>query len=441
MNTLVALSFRALFLFSIPSIFASLLEPLSGVVDTALVGRLDTHWLSAMGIGVVILSSFTWMFNFLIHASTQGVSEAFGKNDYSEMCARLKVSFLVALVLGLLTSAFLYFFRYQLYSFAGASKDLSLIVDEYFVIRVFGHTFTLLFTTTLSQLRGLGKVRESFYIVGLSTTTNIILTWLFLHHSTLGLKGAAIGTVLGNILGLIVTLVIIARNGIVKKYFRASIIAKEGLFSFGKNSLDLFGRSVSLTTCFFLCTKFAASLGVVQLAAHQILLQIWLFSSFFIDGVAITGNVVGANLKGKNDKDSLLIMTRILLQQGLLIGLFFSATYFFFDHFIQSIFTFDPNVINELVKIWPLIALTQWFASIAYVYDGLLFGFGAFGFIRKHMIIGVLCVFLPIALMVFYFENLLILWIALSALLVYRAASGYYRTKLEVGAHYGKFGI
>lgn len=437
MKNLVALNFRALFLFSIPSIFASLLEPLSGVVDTALVGRMNTQWLSAMGIAAIILSSFTWMFNFLIHASTQGVSEAYGKNDYSELCARIKISTLVALILGIVTSIILYLIRVPLYKFTGASESLIPLVDEYFSVRILGHTVTLLFTTSLSQLRGLGKVRASFFIVGLSTFSNIVLSWYFLYVLKIGLKGAAIGTVLGNVLGLIATIVVLSKSEIIKEFFKNSKFEREGLFTFGKNSLDLFGRSFSLTSCFFLCTKFAAGLGVTQLAAHQILLQVWLFSSFFIDGVAITANVVGANLKAKGDKESLRKMSSILLGQGFLIGVFFSATYFLFDTYVQGLFTTDSKVIEELAKVWPLIALTQWFASVAYVYDGLLFGFGAFSFIRKHMMIGVFAVFLPLALLVFVYDNLLILWIALSVLLIYRAASGFYKTRSEVGVAHG----
>ena len=63
---------------------------------------------------------------------------------------------------------------------------------------------------------------------------------------------------------------------------------------FGKNSWDVFGRSFVLTSVFFLSTRMAAKASTVQLAAHQILLQLWLFSSFFTDGVAMTGTILGA---------------------------------------------------------------------------------------------------------------------------------------------------
>ncbi|MDD0853552.1 MATE family efflux transporter [Halobacteriovorax sp. GB3] len=435
------LDLKALFLFSLPSIFASMLEPLSGVVDTALVGKLSTEWLGAMGIGLIIMSSFTWMFNFLVHASTQSVSSAFGQENEQKVVSKIKISLILSFTLGLGSALFLYFIRVPLYPFAGATEKIIPFVDEYFLIRLIGHPFTLLYTTALSLLRGLGRVKDGFYIVGLTTLTNIVVSWLLLYPFDLGLKGAAIGTVLANIMGFAICLFLLFRVKFIREHFLRVRAEREGWLSFGKNSFNLFVRSFCLTSSFFICTKIAGSLGVESLAAHQILLQAWLFSSFFIDGVAITANVKGANYMAKKDFRSFNILSMRLLHMGGLIGLCFSIIYFFFDSSIQALFTNDPLVIKELIKIWPLIALSQFIASVAYVYDGILFGLGAFMFIRKHMLIGVFLVFLPLICIIFLFNHLIVVWIALCGLLLYRGASGYVKTREVVGAHYGKFGL
>ena len=127
-------------LFSLPSIAALLLEPLASVVDTALVGHLDTSLLAALAIGTTLFSSFTWIFNFLIHASTQSIASVVD----SSLGARANVSLTIALIVSLVTCLFLYFFRMNLYEMVGASADQFSSVDEYFLIRIYGHPAAIL---------------------------------------------------------------------------------------------------------------------------------------------------------------------------------------------------------------------------------------------------------------------------------------------------------
>ncbi|WP_372656073.1 MATE family efflux transporter, partial [Halobacteriovorax sp.] len=116
----VKLTLSGLFFFSLPNIFGSLLEPVTGIVDTALIGNKDTTWLAALSLGVVILSSFTWVFNFLIHTSIQSVSEAYSISDSDQIHSRVKVALLLSLFVGLFSSVFLYFFSSPVFDFVGA---------------------------------------------------------------------------------------------------------------------------------------------------------------------------------------------------------------------------------------------------------------------------------------------------------------------------------
>ena len=434
----INLGLKSLLIFSIPSIVSSMIEPLTATVDTALVGRLDTQWLAALAVATVIFSSFTWMFNFLIHASTQAVSEAFGSGDWAKVTSKIKVSLGFATVIGLVSTLVLFLVRHQLYSLAGASEEIVIYVEAYFLIRLIGHPFTLLYTTLVSVLRGLTKVNISLYLIALSTSVNVLLSWVFLYKLDMGLQGVAWGSVIANMIGVFAALFILILEKELRKNFFKSKLDTSHILHFGKNSFDLFGRSFTLTLCFFLCTKIAAGLGTISLAAHQVMLQVWLFSSFFIDGVALTGNILGANFLAKGETQKLKLLSMRLLGLGSLMGLAFTIIYFCSQSQIIGLFTKDELVINAISPIWWVLAISQLLASIAYVYDGILFGLGEFSYLRKHMIIAFIVVFLPVSMITLVQNNLIYLWAALSLLAVYRLFMGHFGVKKVIGKYYEK---
>ena len=126
---------RQILLFSLPSVAASLLEPLAGIVDTALVGQIDTTMLASLAVGTTILASFTWIFNFLIHASTQGIAAA----AFEDIGGRVRMSLSVALVVAVMSAVGLYFARFYLYEFLRAPNIGEGLIDEYFLPRLLGH--------------------------------------------------------------------------------------------------------------------------------------------------------------------------------------------------------------------------------------------------------------------------------------------------------------
>jgi multidrug resistance protein, MATE family len=416
---------KYLLLFSLPSILSSLLEPLSGLVDTALVGQLSTRWLGALAISVTIFNSFTWMFNFLVHASTQTISKSYANKNYTDLASKIKISLAVAFGLGLLSCGLLYLIRTPLFLFTGANEDLIPLVESYFFIRLIGHPFTLLYTTLVSILRGLQKIKFCFWIILFTTLVNIFISWFLLFKLHYGIEGAAIGTISSNIIGVFLSFIYLMLDEKIRaQYFNKTKIELEHLFNFGKNSANIFGRSFFLTCSFYLSTKMSALVGFNSLAAHQILLQIWLFSSFFLDGIAISGNILGAKYIEEKKYHLLEVIFKRLLQLGFLIGLLFTLIYFFFTNQIIHIFTEDINVITVLLSIWPLIVITQIPNAFSFVFDGLMFGLEAFDYLRKHMIIGVLLIFLPFALSIHFSKQLILLWLGLSLLNIYRGITG-----------------
>jgi len=412
-------SYKWLLLFSLPSVVGSLLEPMASVVDSALVGNLNTTWLASLAVASNIFNATTWMFNFLIHASTQQISEIF-EIDKTKLASRIKISLITALLIGLLSSIVMYFFRESLYFLAGGRGELIPIIDKYFVIRLTGHSFTILYITMLSIMRGMKKVYLTFIFIAISTLANIIISWFLLYRFNLGVEGAAYGTIFANFLGVICCSFAIFKNSEFKLPFLKVKIIKDDFFHFGKNSWHLFGRSFLLTMCFFLATKIAGNIGVKELAAHQILLQVWLFSSFLTDGIAISGNIICAEALGKRDLEVINSVSKKLLWIGLWLGVIFTILYGLGGSFIWSIFSKDKDIFLIVSSIWPFIFLSQTLNSLSFVYDGILFGVKLFKSLRNIIALGLIFIVAPFYIYAELQRELLFVWLGLIGLNIIR---------------------
>ena len=78
-------SYKDLILFSLPSIAATLVEPLVELVDSALVGPLSVEHLSALSANGAIFAVSIWIFNFLVHVGSAEVASAVGKGDKKQL--------------------------------------------------------------------------------------------------------------------------------------------------------------------------------------------------------------------------------------------------------------------------------------------------------------------------------------------------------------------
>lgn len=420
------LSYKGLWALSFPSILASMLEPLSSIVDTALVGNYNTEMLAAMAVGVSIISSLTWMFNFLVHAPIQAISQKLGHGEFPRVVSLIKVTFLIAFSLGLFLSLFLSPFREFIYSFLSVDPKLYELCDDYFLTRIYGHTFILLFISALSVLRGMAEVRTVLYIIGASTLTNITLSYLGLYIFDGGLTSVAGATIIANALGFFISLYLILTRKNLKGQFGKHKIVLEDAFHMGKNSLNVFMRSAFLTTSFFLATKVASSISIKALAAHQVLLNLWLFASFFTDGIATSGNIIGGSLFGNKGHEKLREIFRKLLIMGAVVGVLFCILFLTTNRYLISLFTYDESIYDMIKGIIVFLAIVQIPASIAYVYDGLVFGINRFDFLGKHMMIAFFTCFLPLIYLSFKYQSFLLLWSAIFSVGVYRLISNAY---------------
>ena len=179
------------------------------------------------------------------------------------------------------------------------------------------------------------------------------------------------------------------------------------------DSLNVLIRSVLLSSSVLALTVAVAPLGSTALSAHAVVLQLWMLTSYVVDGFADAGTMIGASLIGAGCAHRMRRLTLILAALGLLTGLVAGILLFALRGPLAIAFTRDPatrQILNH-GGLWPLLCLMQPVNSLVFVYDGLLYATRSFAYVRNALAAGVLLLFAPaLGVTVTYAHTLLGIW-------------------------------
>lgn len=397
------------------------------MIDTALVGHAHAWWLAPLALGTTLVSTLTWMLNFLMHASTQSLASV--GDESADQVGVIQTSLLFALILGVLTGLLIWFGRDLFYHWLAVDQQLRHDLDSYLIMRVIGHPFALLAITSLSLLRGVRGLKSNLVLVMAACLVNAGLSATFLWKTDWGLWGVGLATTLSQaLIFFLATFWLFTRLKLAPALLFTRL-RLEFAWSFGQKSWHLLGRSVALASCFFMATRVASTLGPEALATHQVALQFWLMVAYVVDGLAMTSTILIAEARATSDRASFDRVSRGMQQICWVLGALVMILYSFGRESLWVLFTREAFVWQGLAELWWVIALGQIYLPVAYIYDGLLFGAGAFREVKRLMWLAVGLGFLPFAWLAVDRGELIWLWAGLSGVGVIRTLGGLYVVK------------
>ena len=190
---------------SIPIFFANLAVPMVGIIDTALMGNLgNLSYLSATSVAANLFSMIFWSFGFLRMGTVGMVSQASGRNDYSEILniviRNLLFVTLISIIIILLQN-FILNLSLKIFDLSETTRDL---YEQYFRIRVYSAPGELTLYIITGLFVGLQKTKTSSLAVGFFSLLNILISIVLVTIFDLNIKGVAYGTLFS---GLILSLI------------------------------------------------------------------------------------------------------------------------------------------------------------------------------------------------------------------------------------------
>ena len=191
---------KTLVKFSIPAIFALLIQSLYNLVDAIYVGHaIGSIGITALTIFYPVQILMISIANFIAIGGGALVSIALGKKEY-KYANNVACNVITALILlGISLSILCLIFMKHILYFIGCSELSYPYVYNYAVIVFSGITVSLLLQGTYSLLRAEGKLKLIMWTTITSVTLNTILNPIFLFVLNMGMQGVSIATLLSQL--------------------------------------------------------------------------------------------------------------------------------------------------------------------------------------------------------------------------------------------------
>ncbi len=192
---------KAIFLLAIPMILELSLEGVFAIVDIFFVSKLGQHAIATVGLTESVISLVYSIAIGLSTAATAVVSRRIGEKNPDAAAHAGAQSLIVAFVATVVVSVLGVFFAGNILRLMGADP---IVIKEgaVFTRIMFGGSLVIMLLFLINGIfRGAGDAAMAMKSLWLASILNIILCPLFIHF--LGLKGAAIATVIGRTGGVL----------------------------------------------------------------------------------------------------------------------------------------------------------------------------------------------------------------------------------------------
>jgi len=278
-----------------------------------------------------------------------------------------------------------------------AGADTAYIKDamDYFKVIMFSLPFQALNLTINAAQRGCGKTKISMYSNIISNLINIPFNYLLINgiwiFPKLGVKGAAIATLLGTIAAFFISLsTLLRKEGYLTFHYKAGWrLHKETTDAIFKVSSSAFVEQVFMRIGFLAYAAIVARLGTTQYATHLICMNILSLSFCFGDGLSIAASaLVGQNLGAKRP-DLSIVYGKTGQRLAFMISCVIFLVFFFGRTMLVSLFSDETTIIALGANVMILAALGTHFQTSQVVLSGCLRGAGDTAYVAATSLISV----------------------------------------------------
>ncbi|MBR4431731.1 MAG: MATE family efflux transporter [Paludibacteraceae bacterium] len=389
---------------AVPSILANITIPLVGIVDTAIVGHLsDAAAIGGIAIGTMLFDLLYWNFGFLRIGTSGLTAQAYGKGERlkvngervpDECRTILTQSLSVAMIAALFVWAIQWLFVTAVLAVVPCSSEVASVARQYFFVRIWAAPATLMLMALKGWFIGMQDTKSPMAVDILVNVVNMGASYYLAVHTPLGVVGVAWGTLIAQYCGLILATGILGfRYNVITicRYneWKAALRWKELRRMMTLNG-NLFIRSLCFMVVYVGFTSLASQYGDTELAVSSILMKLFMFFSYFVDGFAYAGEALVGKAFGERtmDKGQRTIdeVVRSLFNWSIGVGLIFTVIYTLWGKACIGLMTNEPEVLSTSTRYIGWLIAMPIISTLAFMWDGVYVGATAGVQIRNSMI-------------------------------------------------------
>jgi multidrug resistance protein, MATE family len=367
---------RMVFSIAAPMTLAFMTTPLLGLVDTGVVGQFgDARLIGGLAVGAAIFDVIFATFNFQRTSTTGLVAQAVGGGDEREAQAVFWRALVIGLFAGVALAALSPLIIRAGLAFMAPGAGVADATRLYLGIRIVSAPFALANYAILGFVLGRGKSLTGLLLQVFLNGVNVVAAVGLGLGLGWGIAGVACGTVIAETGACAIGLAIVL-PGFAPAHRPAlrHIFETESLLRLFSVNGDIMIRSFALLAAFAFFTRQGAHFGTVTLAANAVLMNFFLISGYFLDGLAtaaeqIVGRAVGARHRPAFDRGVRLTVLWGFLLAGLCTVFLLAA-----GNGIVAILSRDTAVQAEAARYLPWAAATALTGVLAFEMDGVFIG-------------------------------------------------------------------
>ncbi|UJA31323.1 MATE family efflux transporter [Clostridium sporogenes] len=375
---------KVLLKLSVPAIIAMLINAIYNIVDTMFVGMLNnTSAIAAVSI-VYPLFMFIGAIGVMFGAGGASyLSRLLGEKKKEEADKTLTSTIIIGCIFSLIFTVISIIFLDEFLLMYGATETTMPYAREYGYTIVLGAIFTIGTGIMSNTIRAEGNSKYSMIATCIGGVINIILDPIFMFKFGMGIKGAAVATVISQLVSFIFLL---------RYYYSKKSYIKLGI-KFLKPTFNMFFEILKIGIPIFVTQVLASfALGFMNLgakpygdaavAAMGIVFRVMSIGFYIVFGIGQGFQPVAGYNYGAKNFTRLKEAVKLSIKWSIISGIVISILFIVFAEGCMLIFTRDREVINIGIKAFRaaslLFPLFGYVNTYAVLYQALGKALGAF---------------------------------------------------------------
>lgn len=385
--------------FSIPVLFALLLQALYGAVDLWAVGTFCGEAdVSAVATGGQTMLIVTGIVTGLSMGTTVLLGKKIGSKDDKGAADTIGTSICVFVLLGIILSVIMTAAASKIATAMNTPEEAFEKTIHYIMICGVGSLFIVGYNLISAIFRGMGNSKVPLLFVSIACIINIAGDIVLIKVFDMGAAGAAIATIAAQAVSVILSLVLIKRKGFPFPFGKENIrLDKNTAASVIKLGFPIALQDMCNEISYLILIGFVNTLGVtasagVGIAEKLVMLMLLIPMSYMQSISAFVAQNIGARQVMRAKKAMWTGMCTAVILGGVM-----SYLSFFHGNLLSRIFIKDLPVINASAEFLKATAIECFILSIAYCFTGYYNGLGKTSFVMAQGLCAIFLVKIPFA--------------------------------------------
>ena len=363
-----------------PAMTESFFVTLAGMIDTMMVAGLGSYAVAAVGLtNQPKFIGLTIFFGINVAVSAL-VARRRGENRRESAHEILLTATALTIVLCAVITVLFVVFSPQIMELAGSNEDTHEAAVEYFQIIMGGMFFNVLTMIINAAQRGSGNTRISMTTNLTSSVVNVVFNYLLigghLGFPAMGIRGAAIATVLGTVVSAGMAVHSLFRKS---SYVRIPDMIRQKIRITRESMKSIWGltytsslENIAMRVGFLATALLAARLGTDEFAAHNVGMNLLGLGFSFADGMQVAAVALTGRALGEGNKEEAKAYGGICQRIGFLISVVLAVFLLIGGRWYYSLYFTEAHILDMGVIITRYVMFIVLLQISQIIYTGCL---------------------------------------------------------------------